>query len=41
VGRREVDDKIRLVSVLDEDSGYFDEVEGRVEPGPDTFNPEL
>ena len=38
---REVDDKIWLVSFLDYDLGYFDEVEGRIEPGPDPFNPEL
>ena len=41
VGIREVDDKIWLVSFLDYDLGYFDEKEGRVEPGPNPFNPEL
>ncbi len=37
VGIREVDEKIWLVSFLDFDLGYFDEVEGRVEPGPNPF----
>ena len=37
LGIREVDEKIWLVSVLDFDLGYFDEVEGRVEPGPNPF----
>ena len=41
VGIREVDDKNWLVSFLDYDLGYFDEKEGRVEPGPNPFNPEL
>jgi hypothetical protein len=34
---REVDEKIWLVSFLDFDLGYFDEVEGRVEPRPNPF----
>jgi hypothetical protein len=34
---REVDEKIWLVSFLDFDLGYFDEKEGRVEPGPNPF----
>lgn len=38
---REVDDKIWLVSFLEYDLAYFDEKEGRVEPGPNPFNPEL
>lgn len=37
VGIREVDEKIWLVSFLDFDLGYFDEQEGRVEPGPNPF----
>jgi transposase InsO family protein len=37
VGIREVDEKIWLVSFLDFDLGYFDEKEGRVEPGPNPF----
>ena len=37
LGVREVDGKIWLVSFLDFDLGYFDEVEGRVEPGPNPF----
>jgi putative transposase len=37
VGIREVEDKIWLVSFLDFDLGYFDELEGRVEPGPNPF----
>ena len=37
----QVDDKIWLVSFLDYDLGYFDESEGRVEPGPNPFNPEV
>jgi putative transposase len=41
VGIREVDDKIWLVSFLNYDLGYFDEKEGRVEPGPNPFNLEL
>jgi putative transposase len=38
VGIREVEEKIWLVSFLDFDLGYFDEVEGRVEPGPNPFS---
>jgi transposase InsO family protein len=38
VGIREVEEKIWLVSFLDFDLGYFDEVEGRVEPGPNPFH---
>jgi hypothetical protein len=34
VGIREVEEKIWLVSFLDFDLGYFDETEGRVDPGP-------
>jgi hypothetical protein len=34
---REVEEKIWLVSFLDFDLGYFDEMEGRVEPGPNPF----
>ncbi len=34
VGIREVEEKIWLVTFLDFDLGYFDDVEGRVEPGP-------
>ena len=41
VGIREVEDKIWLVSFLDFDLGYFDEVEGRVEPGPNPFEAKL
>ncbi len=37
LGIREVDEKIWLVSFLDFDLGYFDETEGRVEPGPNPF----
>jgi hypothetical protein len=37
VGLREEDDGIWLVSFLDYDLGFFDEVEGRVEPGPNPF----
>jgi hypothetical protein len=37
VGIREVEEKIWLVSFLDFDLGYFDEQEGRVEPGPNPF----
>jgi putative transposase len=40
VGIREVEDKIWIVSFLDYDLGYFDEVEGRVEPAPNPFGPE-
>jgi transposase InsO family protein len=41
VGIREVDEKIWLVSFLDFDLGYFDEKEGRVEPGPNPFQTKL
>lgn len=37
---REVDDQVWLVSFLDYDSGFFDQDEGRVEPGPNPFAPE-
>jgi hypothetical protein len=37
VGIREVEEKIWLVRILDFDLGYFDEVQGRVEPGPNPF----
>ena len=37
VGVCEVDENIWLVSFLDFDLGYFDEKEGRVEPGPNPF----
>ena len=36
-GLKEVAEKIWLVSFLDFDLGYFDETEGRVEPGPNPF----
>ena len=32
-----VEERIWLVSFLDFDLGYFDEKEGRVEPGPNPF----
>lgn len=41
VGIREVADKIWLVSFMDYDLGFFDEVEGRVEPTSNPFKPEL
>jgi putative transposase len=41
VGIREVEEKIWVVSFLDYDLGYFDEVEGRVEPGPNPFEAKL
>ena len=41
VGIREVEEKIWLVSFLNFDLGYFDEVEGRVEPGPNPFEAKL
>jgi len=41
VGIREVEEKIWLVSFLDFDLGYFDEVEGRVEPGSNPFEAKL
>ena len=40
VGIREVDDQIWLVSFLQYDLGYFDQDEGRIEPGPNPFAPE-
>jgi len=40
VGIREVDDQIWLVSFLDYDLGFFDQEEGRIEPGPNPFAPE-
>lgn len=41
VGIREVADNIWLVSFMDYDLGFFDEVEGRVEPTSNPFKPEL
>lgn len=41
VGIREVADGIWLVSFLKYDLGFFDAEEGRVEPGPNPFLPEL
>jgi putative transposase len=40
VGIREVDEQIWLVSFLEYDLGFFDQVEGRVEPAPNPFGPE-
>lgn len=40
VGVREVEDQIRVVSFLDYDLGFFDQDEGRVEPGPNPFVPD-
>ena len=40
-GLKEVAEKIWLVSFLDFDLGYFDETEGRVEPGPNPFEAKL
>lgn len=40
VGIREVENDIWLVSFLDYDLGFFDKVEGRVEPAPNPFTPE-
>jgi len=37
VGIREVVNHVWLVSFLDFGVGYFDELQGRVEPGPDPF----
>jgi putative transposase len=37
VGLREEDDGIWLVSFLDYDLGFFDQEEGRIEPGPNPF----
>jgi putative transposase len=39
VGIREVEDGIWLVSFLDNDLGFFDENEARLEPGPNPFAP--
>lgn len=41
VGIREVADNIWLVSFMDYDLGFFDEVEGRVEPASNPFVPEV
>jgi transposase InsO family protein len=41
VGIREEDEGIWVVSFLDFDLGYFDEDEGRVEPGPNPFEPKV
>ena len=40
VGIREVEDQIWLVSFMDYDLGYFDNVRGRVEPGLNPFAPD-
>ena len=40
MGIREVDDQIWLVSFLQYDLGFFDKVEGRVEPAPNPFAPD-
>ena len=40
VGVKEVDDQIWLVSFLEYDLGYFDNERGRVEPGPNPFDPD-
>jgi hypothetical protein len=40
VGIREVDDQIWLVSFRNNDSGFFNQEEGRIEPGPNPFAPE-
>ena len=39
VGIREVDNEIWLVTFMDFDLGFFDQEEGRVEPGPNPFEP--
>lgn len=41
VGITQVDDKTWLVSFMDYDLGYFDEVSGRFEPGPSPFCPKV
>ncbi|MEC8858810.1 MAG: IS481 family transposase [Pseudomonadota bacterium] len=41
VGLREVSDKIWVVSFMEYDLGYFDEDEGRVEPGDNPFIPKV
>ncbi len=40
VGIREVEDQIWLISFMDCDLGFFDEDQGRVEPGPNPFVPD-
>ena len=40
IGIKEVDDRIWLVSFLNDDLGFFDHKEGRVEPAPNPFTPE-
>ena len=40
VGIREVEDQLWLVSFLNDDLGYFDNERGRVEPGPNPFEPD-
>ena len=40
VGIREVDHQIWQVSFLEYDLGYFDNEQGRVEPGPNPFAPD-
>ncbi len=40
IGIKEVEDKIWLVSFLNDDLGFFDLREGRVEPAPNPFVPE-
>ena len=40
VGIRDADHQIWLVSFLDYDLGFFDRVEGRIEPSPNPFAPE-
>ncbi len=40
VGIREVADKIWLVSFMNYDLGFFDEEQGRVEPGANPFRPD-
>jgi len=37
---REVADQIWLVSFMQDDLGFFDKDEGRIEPAPNTFAPE-
>jgi hypothetical protein len=39
--RREVEEKIWLVSFLDFDLGYFEDEEGRIEPGANPFQTKL
>jgi putative transposase len=40
VGIREIEEQIWLVSFLEFDLGFFDQDEGRIEPGPNPFAPE-